>query len=186
MLSTFTACGGSQESPEPDEVETEFQAAPLETTQKEPDAQEKKETYDEITALYADIIPDAEISATLRNGKTVYVKIKTDLLSDAEPDSWEETLTALGDALAAPTAGEGSINPPTISKFEYDQISAGKTLSQVREIVGGDGTLESSYGTVGVIPMVQTYRFLGEQEGSYADILFDDYKVYSKFEFMLE
>lgn len=80
----------------------------------------------------------------------------------------------------------GDINPPTISKFEYDQISVGMTLSQVREIVGGDGTLENSIGTAGVTSTVQTYRFLGEKEGSYADILFDDYVVYSKIQIFLE
>lgn len=77
-------------------------------------------------------------------------------------------------------------NPPTISKFEYDQISVGMTLSQVREIVGGDGTLESSVGTAGVTSTVHTYRFSGEKEGSYADILFDDYVVYSKIEVWLD
>lgn len=80
----------------------------------------------------------------------------------------------------------GDANPPTISKFEYDQISVGMTLSQVREIVGGDGTLENSIGTAGVTSTVQTYRFLGEKEGSYADILFDDYVVYSKIQIFLE
>lgn len=81
---------------------------------------------------------------------------------------------------------EESVNPPTISKFEYEQISVGMTLSQVREIVGGDGTLEDSIGTPGVTSLIQTYRFLGEAEGSYADILFDNYKVYSKVELFLE
>lgn len=76
--------------------------------------------------------------------------------------------------------GTGDINPPTISKFEYDQISVGMTLSKVREIVGGDGSLESSIGDV------LTYHFPGEKEGSYAAVLFDDYVVYSKTEFMLD
>lgn len=76
--------------------------------------------------------------------------------------------------------GEENTNPPTISKFEYDQISVGMTLSQVREIVGGDGTLESSIGNV------LTYHFPGAKEGSYAAVLFDDYVVYSKTEFMLD
>lgn len=81
---------------------------------------------------------------------------------------------------------ETSVNPPTISKFEYDQITVGMTLSKVREIVGGDGTLESSIGTAGVTSTIHTYRFPGEKEGSYADILFDDYEVYSKFQFRLD
>lgn len=84
------------------------------------------------------------------------------------------------------TDADSGRNSPTISKFEYDQISVGMTLSQVREIVGGDGTLEDSIGTAGVTSTVQTYRFLGTKEGSYADILFDDYVVYSKYGWLLE
>lgn len=76
--------------------------------------------------------------------------------------------------------GDLEYNPPTISKHEYDQISVGMTLSQVRGIVGGDGTLESSIGNV------LTYHFPGAKEGSYATILFDDYVVYSKMDFMLD
>lgn len=79
-------------------------------------------------------------------------------------------------------------NPPTISKFEYDQISVGMTLSQVREIIGGDGTLQSEIGTAGSpVGMISTYRWIGEgREGAYADILFNNYQVYSKQQLWLE
>lgn len=79
-------------------------------------------------------------------------------------------------------------NPPTISKFEYDQISVGMTLSQVREIIGGDGTLQNEIGTAGSpVGMISTYRWIGEgREGAYADILFNNYQVYSKQQLWLE
>lgn len=79
-------------------------------------------------------------------------------------------------------------NSPTISKFEYNQISVGMTLSQVREIIGGDGTLQSEIGTAGSsVGMISTYRWIGEgRDGAYADILFDNYQVYSKQQIWLE
>ena len=183
--------------------------------------------YSGIADLFSSVVPDSEIKVSLRNGKTLHTKIKTQLPSESAQEDWESIIMAFGEALATADerkgeygasvasaeilsadeiilssgfnaavqfnkfeerdlGGEGKTNPPTISKFEYDQISVGMTLSQVREIVGGDGTLESSVGTAGVTSTVQTYRFLGEKEGSYADILFDDYVVYSKIQIFLE
>lgn len=226
-LSLLSACGNAQESAESEATPSE-DAEPLPTAEpaKSEDAEEK-ETYPDIIELFSAVVPDSEIKVSLRNGKTLHAKVKTQLPSEPAPDGWADTLTAFGAALAAAdekkgeygasTAsaeilssdeiilssgfnakvqfdkfgekdlGEsGGTNPPTISKFEYDQISVGMTLSQVREIVGGDGTLESSVGTAGVTSTVQTYRFLGEKEGSYADILFDDYVVYSKIQLFLD
>lgn len=72
-------------------------------------------------------------------------------------------------------------NPPTISKFEYDQITVGMSLSQVSDIIGGSGTLESSVGTAGVTSVTRTYTWQGDN-GGYASVLFDDYEVYYKIE----
>ena len=38
-------------------------------------------------------------------------------------------------------------NLPTISQFEFDQISVGMTLTEVKDIIGGPGTLESEIGS---------------------------------------
>lgn len=72
-------------------------------------------------------------------------------------------------------------NPPTISKFEYDQITVGMSLSQVNDIIGGSGTLESSVGTAGVTSVTRTYTWQGDN-GGYASVLFDNYEVYYKIE----
>lgn len=223
----LSACGGGQTAPEPEAPPPEESEAAPTAEQEKPDGEEEKETYPDIVELFSSVVPDSEVKVSLRNGKTLHAKIKTQLPSDSAPEGWADTLTAFGEALAAAdekkgdhdasTAsaeifsadeiilssgfnakvqfdkfeekspiGEENTNPPTISKFEYDQISVGMTLSQVREIVGGDGKLENSIGTAGVTSTVQTYRFLGEKEGSYADILFDDYVVYSKVQLFLE
>lgn len=223
LLLALVACGNTQENQqaaiapanEPEAVSTQVEDT------------EKKETYPEIKEFFLEVIPDAEIKVTLRNGSTIHTKIKTQLSSGAAPDGWPEIIAAFETALVSAEekksdykasaasaeilaadeiilasgfnsavqfnkfdeksiGGDTNVNPPTISKFEHDQIGVGMTLSEVRKIVGGDGTLETSVGTPGVISVVQTYRFPGEREGSYADILFDDYVVYSKFEFMLD
>lgn len=75
-------------------------------------------------------------------------------------------------------------NPPTISKFEYDQITVGMSLSQVNDIIGGSGTLESSVGTAGVTSVVRTYTWQGDN-GGYASVVFEDYEAYFKTEFGL-
>ena len=77
-------------------------------------------------------------------------------------------------------------NPPTITKHEYNQISVGMSLSEVREIIGGGGELQTQVGEAGITSITQTYRWYGEHEPSYADILFDNFKVYSKIELWLE
>ena len=77
-------------------------------------------------------------------------------------------------------------NPPTITKHEYNQIAVGMSLSEVREIIGGGGELQTQVGQAGITSVTQTYRWYGEHEPSYADILFDDFKVYSKVELWLE
>lgn len=226
-LLMLSACGGGQEGTEP-EVQPE-ESNPLLVEEPELiEETEDKETYPDIIDLFSSVVPDSEIKVSLRNGKTIHAKIKTQLpSSESAPDGWGDTVTLFGEALSAADEkkedysafaasaeilaedevilasgfngtvqfnkfeeralyGEGKTNPPTISKFEYDQISVGMTLSQVREIVGGDGKLENSIGTAGVTSTVQTYRFLGEKDGSYADILFDDYVVYSKIQLFLE
>lgn len=222
----LTACGGNQETEEVKPTPTEeSEVTPAAETQ--PPEGGGEETYSDIIELFSSVVPDSEVTVKLRDGKTLFAKITTQLPAGSAPEGWEDTLASFGEALAAAdekkeecgvsaTAAEirsadekilasgfnskvqfnkfeeknlgesGNTNPPTISKFEYDQISVGMTLSQVREIVGGDGTLESSFGTAGVTSTVQTYRFLGEKEGSYADILFDDYVVYSKIQIFLE
>ena len=222
----LTACDGNQETEEVNPTPTEeSKVTPAAETQ--PPEGGGKETYPDIIELFSSVYPDSEIKVSLRNGKTLHTKIKTQLPSESAQEDWESIIMAFGEALATADerkgeygasvasaeilsadeiilssgfnaavqfnkfeerdlGGEGKTNPPTISKFEYDQISVGMTLSQVREIVGGDGTLESSVGTAGVTSTVQTYRFLGEKEGSYADILFDDYVVYSKIQIFLE
>lgn len=76
---------------------------------------------------------------------------------------------------------QNKTNPPTISKFEFDQITVGMSLSQVNDIIGGSGTLESSIGTAGVTSVTRTYTWQGDN-GGYASILFDDYEVYYKIE----
>lgn len=224
-LFSLSACGGGQKVAEPEPPSPEEESKPTSTA--ELDTPEEKETYPDIIELFSSVAPDSETKVSLRNGKTLHAKIKTQFSSESAPEGWADTLTAFGEALAAAdekkgdhgasTAsaeilsadeiilssgfnakvqfdkfeekapiGEENTNPPTISKFEYDQISVGMTLSQVREIVGSDGTLESSVGTAGVTSTIQTYKFMGEKEGSYATILFDDYVVYSKHELLLE
>lgn len=177
--------------------------------------------YLEIVDLFSEVVPDSEIKVSLRNGKTLHAKIKTQFSAEFAPDGWADILATFETALFAADEkkenydasvvsaeilsadeiilssgfnakvqfnkfeerdlGEsGGTNPPTISKFEYDQITVGMTLSQVREIVGGDGTLESSIGNV------LTYHFPGAKDGSYASVLFDDYVVYSKSQIFLE
>lgn len=224
ILFCLSACGGTQNEAGTDSLPSE-ETKTVSTGESKSDINEKAETYSEITELFSGIIPDAEIKVTLRNGKTLHTKIRTQLASEAAPDGWDEMLAAFGEALASAdekaadysaSAASAEIlaadetilssgynasvrfnkfevksadtakNPPTISKFEYDQISVGMTLSQVREIVGGDGRLENAIGTAGVTSTIQTYRFPGEKDGSYADILFDDYQVYSKFQFSLD
>lgn len=232
LLTMFTllflsACGGGQEAAEPEAPPQKESEAEPTAEQEKSEGADEKETYPDIIELFSSVAPDSEIKVSLRNGKTLHTKIKTQFSSESAPEGWADTLTAFGEALSAAdekkgdhgasTAsaeilsadeiilssgfnakvqfdkfeekapiGEENTNPPTISKFEYDQISVGMTLSQVREIVGGDGNLENSIGTAGVTSTVQTYRFLGEKEGSYADILFDDYVVYSKVQIFLE
>lgn len=227
-LLMLSACGGGQEMEEPEAPPPE-ESEPLPVEEPEfIEETEDKETYPDIIDLFSSVAPDSEIKVSLRNGKTIHAKIKTQLpSSESAPDGWKDTVTSFGEALSAADEkkedysafaasaeilaedgvilasgfngtvqfnkfeeralyGEEKTNPPTISKFEYDQISVGMTLSQVREIVGGDGKLENSIGTAGVTSTVQTYRFLGEKDGSYADILFDDYVVYSKIQLFLE
>lgn len=232
LLAMFTllflsACGGGQEAAEPEAPMQEESEAEPTVEQEKSERADEKETYPDIIELFSSVAPDSEIKVSLRNGKTLHAKIKTQLPAESAPDGWADTLAEFETALAAAdekkgeygasvASGEilsadeiilssgfnakvqfnkfeerdlgegGDENPPTISKFEYDQISVGMTISQVREIVGGDGTLENSIGTAGVTSTVQTYRFLGEKEGSYADILFDDYVVYSKLQIFLE
>lgn len=79
-------------------------------------------------------------------------------------------------------------NPPTISQFEYDQIAVGMTLTEVREIIGSDGVLQSEVGDAGSsVGTIKTYRWEGTGGTlSYATILFDDYIVYSKHGYGLE
>lgn len=221
----LAACGASQSEVKTDSPPQE-EALPVSSEGTETGDAGKIESYSDVTGLFSEIIPDTEIKVTLRNGKTLHTKIKTQLPSDSAPDGWDETIAAFGEALASADekaadysvstasaeilaedetilasgfnaavrfnkfeerdlGGNSQVNPPTISKFEYDQISVGMTLSQVREIVGGDGTLEDAIGTAGVTSTIQTYKFPGEKDGSYAAILFDDYVVYSKHEFMI-
>ena len=79
------------------------------------------------------------------------------------------------------SSGENS-NPPTITQHEFDQISVGMTLTEVREIIGGPGTLETEIGSSGSsVSVLRTYRWEGTGSTlSYATVLFEDYIVYSK------
>lgn len=79
-------------------------------------------------------------------------------------------------------------NPPTITQFEFEQISVGMTLTEVQDIIGGPGKLESEIGSAGSSTgSVRTYRWEGTGDTlSYAVVLFDDYSVYSKMDFGLE
>ena len=226
-LFLLSACGGGQEGAETETLPPE-DSEPIPTAEPEkPEGTGDAETYPDIIELFISVAPDSEVKVRLRDGKTLFAKIMTQLSSESAPDGWGDIMTAFGDALAAADekkgnygasvasaeilaadetliasgfnakvqfnkfeekdlSSEGETNPPTISRFEYDQISVGMTLSQVREIVGSDGTLESSIGTAGVTSTIHTYKFLGEREGSYATILFDDYVVYSKHQLLLE
>lgn len=89
--------------------------------------------------------------------------------------------------LFSQSVADSARNPPTISKFEYDQISVGMSLSEVTDIIGGSGTAQNQIGEAGGYgSLITTYRWLGEKDGSYADILFENYKVYSKVQIFLE
>ena len=79
-------------------------------------------------------------------------------------------------------------NPPTITQHEFDQISVGMTLTEVQNIVGGSGTLESEIGSSGSsISVIRTYRWEGTGSPvSYATVLFEEYVVYSKHSIGLE
>lgn len=218
MLSfILSSCGAD----DPNEV-SDVSDPPVET--EEVKSEEPAENYDEIEVLFADIVPDAELTVKPRSG-LIYVGIKTNWANE-KPDTWDDTISALNSAIEAaePLAADHSAktvsvellsedetilasgfqgavkynlfeekkqssasNPPTITKFEYDQISVGMRLAEVNEIIGGPGTLESEYGEVSKYSNpIRTYRWYGEKEGSYADILFDGYEVYSKVELFLE
>lgn len=122
-------------------------------------------------------------TADTYNAKTVYVEI----------DSIDEKIMMSGfDSkiqynMFEKTIETGESNPPTITKFEYDQIAVGMRLTEVREIIGGPGELQNQIGEVSKYSSpISTYRWYGSKDGSYADILFDGYEVYSKVELWLE
>lgn len=229
IIFSFSACGDSQEdTPAPDYSTSDPQPVSAENSISDKKEPENALEYEKILELFSAIIPDAELKVSVKNGKRLHVKIKTDLHSDVALDDWDNTMISFDKALSdakeivlnyefeqvsaeiiaedetilasgfngalkfnkfeekSLTDADTGKNRPTISKFEYDQITVGMTLSQVREIVGGDGTLENSIGTAGVTSSVQTYRFPGEKEGAYADILFEDYVVYSKHGWLLD
>ena len=213
----ISSCGAD----EPNEV-PDAPAPPAET--EEVKSEELEENYDEIQTLFADIVPDAELTVKSRSG-SIYVGIKTNWANE-KPDTWKETVSALNSAMetAEPLAEDYSAktvsvellsedetilasgfqgavkynlfeekeqgsarNAPTITKFEYDQIAVGMTLTEVREIIGGAGELQTQIGEVSeYIDPVRVYRWYGEKEGSYADISFDGYEVYFKVELLLE
>ncbi len=186
--------------------------------------EEESVDYSEVENLFAEIIPDSDVSVSLK-GERLRVKIETSLASNTASDEWsimmqdltsalisadelsesyqasivsvevyaeDETILASGfDGalrfnLFEEKEPEGKENPPTISKFEYDQVMVGMSLTEVRELIGSDGVLQSEVGTAGVTDVIRTYRWFGEKDGSYADILFSEYKVYSKVELWLD
>ena len=92
------------------------------------------------------------------------------------------------DLFEVPEGSDEESNPPTITQHEFDQISVGMTLTEVKDIVGGPGTLESAIGSSGnSVGVIRTYRWEGTGSPvSYATVLFDDYVVYSKHSIGLE
>ena len=73
-------------------------------------------------------------------------------------------------------------NPPTISQDEFNNIAIGMSLSQVRDIIGSDGTLVSEYGEAGneIIGLTQSFAWDGELLVSNAIITFKNYMVTHK------
>lgn len=145
---------------------------------------EKPDGWDDTLERFGSALSEADNSAASYGASAVSAQIESSdetILSSGYSgtvkfDIFEEKSVASKD------------NPPTISKFEYDQISVGMTLSQVQEIIGGDGTLQSEIGTAGSSAgVIRTYRWTGEgRDGAYADIIFDNYQVYSKHQIWLE
>lgn len=144
---------------------------------------EKSDTWEETVSALNSAMETAEPLAADYGAKTVSVELFSE----------DETILASGFQgavkynLFEEREQSSASNPPTITKFEYDQIAVGMTLTEVREIVGGPGTLQSQIGEITKYSdPVSTYRWYGEKDGSYADILFDGYEVYSKVELFLE
>lgn len=77
-------------------------------------------------------------------------------------------------------------NSPTITASEYEKIYIGMPMSDVKDLIGGSGELQVQIGSAeNMFGMQQTYRWYGEEPGSYADIIFDNYKVFYKVEVFL-
>lgn len=131
LLLALVACGNTQEneqaviSPanEPEAVSTQVKIT------------EEKETYPEIEELFLEVVPDAEIHVTLRNGSTIYTKIKTQLSSESAPDEWPEIISAFETALIS--AEE--------KKSDYNASAASAEILSADEIIlasGYDGKLQ--------------------------------------------
>ncbi len=85
------------------------------------------------------------------------------------------------DAFLANDASAHGKNPPTISLDEFNRISIGMPISEVRDIIGSNGTLSSEYGEPGGdIPLTQMYIWDGERLGANAVISFENYTVTHK------
>lgn len=146
-------------------------------------SEEAPDEWDTTVGAIEEALQSACEIADSHNAQTVYVEI----------NSMDEKILMSGfegkiryNMFSEKTETEES-NPPTITKFEYDQISVGMRLTEVREIIGGPGELQTQIGEVSKYSFpISTYRWYGTKDGSYADILFDGYEVYSKVELWLE
>lgn len=150
-------------------------------------ADQPPDNWEEILQALNDALAQSEELAEGYGAATVSAQLETG----------DETILASGYsgsvqydifARASEQVSESKSNPPTITQHEFDQISVGMTLTEVQDIVGGSGTLESEIGSSGSsISVIRTYRWEGTGSPvSYATVLFEDYVVYSKHSIGLE
>lgn len=81
-------------------------------------------------------------------------------------------------------AGVGNKSTGTATMDKYNQVQTGMSYDQVKEIMGGDGELESDTDVSG--SKSQLYLWNGESVGSNASITFTDGAVSSKAQFGLD
>jgi len=104
----------------------------------------------------------------------IFVLVLMGILSSSDSDNTSSTEDIIEEATGT----------AIITIEEYNQIKDGMSVDEVVEIVGGDGTIQSSSEMVGI--KTEIYIWYGDKPGSDALITFSDGKVFSKAQVNLE
>lgn len=92
---------------------------------------------------------------------------------------------ALGVAIGALTDSSStsspSVNKPTMTKAEFDQLKDGMSYEEATKIIGGPGEVMSESGSVGDPLHTVMYSYKGEGDlGANANIMFQGNKLNTK------